>query len=329
MRAHPGLTPNVARTAISLLLLFGGLLSLVGCSPSSPTSDNGRRAPADVAGRKIEAVTTVGMIADIVKNVGGDRVAVTALMGPGVDPHLYRATAGDVDTLGKADIIFYGGLELEGRMTDIFVKMARKGTPTIPVSEKIPENLLREPKEFQGKYDPHIWFDVTLWKLAAETVRDELAKYDPNSAEKYKQNAADYLKKLDELHEYVKTQIATIPKASRVLVTAHDAFGYFGRQYDMEVLGLQGTSTATEPGAKDVQQLAETIATRKIKAIFVESSVPPASLEAVKAAVKSRGWDVAIGGQLFSDAMGQDGTPEGTYIGMVRHNVDTIVKALR
>jgi manganese/zinc/iron transport system substrate-binding protein len=234
-----------------------------------------------------------------------------------------------VETLSRADIIFYGGLELEGRMTDLFVKMARSGKPTVPVSERIPESQLRQPPEFQGKFDPHIWFDVTLWKLAVETIRDELAKLDPGSAETYRQNAAAYLQKLDALHQYVKTEMAAIPANNRVLITAHDAFGYFGRQYGIEVIGLQGTSTATEAGAGDVQRLAKLIADRKIKAIFVESSVPKATLEAVQAAVKARGWNVAIGGQLFSDAMGQEGTPEGTYIGMVRHNVDTMVRALK
>jgi manganese/zinc/iron transport system substrate-binding protein len=320
--------PTKLNYALGCLLLLAVSLLLSGCDPAPAVNGSGRKA-ADVSGRKINAVATVGMIADALKNVGGERVSVTALMGPGVDPHLYRATAGDVETLSKADIIFYGGLELEGRMTDIFVKMARNGTPTVPVSEKIPENLLRQPKEFQGKFDPHIWFDVTLWKLAVETVRDELAKFDPSSAETYKQNAANYLKKLDELHQYVKTEIASIPKAGRVLITAHDAFGYFGRQYDIEVIGLQGTSTATEAGVADVQRIAQSIAERKIKAIFVESSVPKATIEAVQAAVKSRGWNAEIGGQLFSDAMGQDGTPEGTYLGMVRHNTDTIAKALR
>ena len=310
------------------LLVIALVAALPGCDPAPANSGSGRAA-TDVANRKINAVATIGMIADALKNVGGERVSVVALMGPGIDPHLYRATAGDVETLSKADIIFYGGLELEGRMTDIFVKMARNGTPTIAVSEKIPENLLRQPKEFQGKFDPHIWFDVTLWKMAVETVRDELAKFDPKSADRYKQNAAAYLKQLDELHQYVKTEIAKIPKAGRVLITAHDAFGYFGRQYDIEVIGLQGTSTATEAGAGDVRKLSQSIADRKIKAVFVESSVPKATIEAVQAAVRSRGWNVVIGGQLFSDAMGQDGTPEGTYIGMVRHNTDTIVKALR
>ena len=213
-------------------------------------------------------------------------------------------------------------------MTDIFVKLAAS-RPTVAVSDGVPRERLREPPEFEGKYDPHIWFDVTLWKYAAQRVADELARIDPSSAELYKRNLAAYSQQLDELHSYVKAQIATVPERSRVLITAHDAFGYFGAQYDVEVRGLQGTSTATEAGAADVQALAEFIAERGIKAIFVESSVPESTIKAVQAAVEARGKQVAIGGQLFSDAMGQAGTPEGTYLGMVRHNVDTIVKALK
>lgn len=309
-----------------IAILLG--LALGGCSEKGGGgSPNGRAAATDLSGRPIKVAATIGMIGDTVKNIGGDRVEVTALMGPGVDPHLYKATAGDVQTLEQADAIFYGGLELEGRMTDLFVKMARNKL-TVPVASSIDESLLREPKEFQGKYDPHIWFDVTLWKKAVEVIRDELTKLDPGSADLYKKNADAYLAKLDDLHRYAKTEIAKIPAPQRVLITAHDAFGYFGHQYGMEVRGLQGTSTATEAGAGDVQSLARFIAERKIKAIFVESSVPKATIEAVQQAVRARGFDVVIGGQLFSDAMGPEGTEEGTYLGMVRHNVDTIVKAL-
>ena len=313
--------------------LSAGLCSLVpclllaGCGQPVATAD-GSPGGQDFQGKTINVVATVGMIGDLVQNIGGERVAVTSLMGPGVDPHLYKASAGDVQTLERADVIFYGGLELEGRMTDIFVKLAAS-RPTVAVSDGIPRDKLREPPEFQGKYDPHIWFDVTLWQLAARRVADELVRIDPSSAEFYQRNLAAYSKQLDELHTYVKTQIATIPAPSRVLITAHDAFGYFGAQYGVEVRALQGTSTATEAGAADVQALAEFIAERGIKAIFVESSVPQGTIEAVQAAVQARGKQVAIGGQLFSDAMGKAGTPEGTYIGMVRHNVDTIVKALR
>ena len=277
---------------------------------------------------KIRVTTTVGMIADIAKNVGGDRVEVTALMGPGIDPHLYKASAGDVDRLANADIIFYGGLELEGRMTDTFVRIARSGKPVVPVTEDIPEEQLREPAEFEGKFDPHVWFDVTLWMMAAQTVKEQLAELEPESEPVFQANLDAYLAELEELDTYVQQQVDRVPEGQRVLITAHDAFGYFGERYGMEVLGLQGTSTATEASANDIQELADFIAERRIPAIFVESSVPPATIEALREAVRSRGFDVTIGGQLFSDAMGEDGTPEGTYVGMVRHNVDTIVNAL-
>ncbi len=299
------------------LLLFVLLLAPA-CAPKEKASTG-----------KISAVSTVGMIRDAIINVGGDQVEAIGLMGPGVDPHLYRPTAGDVQKLESADIIFYGGLELEGRMTDIFVKMSGKGTPTFPVSDSVPESELREPPEFKGKFDPHIWFDVTLWRHAVEAVRDGLSKHSPASAEAFKGNADKYLKELDELHAYVQAETAKVPKEQRVLITAHDAFGYFGRQYDFEVIGIQGTSTATEAGAGALRSIADIIAKRQIKAVFVESSVPRSTIEALQKAVQSRGWNVSIGGQLFSDAMGKDGTPEGTYVGMVRHNVDTIVKALR
>jgi manganese/zinc/iron transport system substrate-binding protein len=286
-------------------------------------------APSPLAGRAVRVTTTTGMIADLVRNVGGERVEVAGLMGPGVDPHLYKPSASDVQKLEGADIIFYNGLELEGRMTDVFVKIARGGKPTIAVSEDIDPELLREPIEFEGKYDPHIWFDVTLWQRAARTVARELAALDPGSKAVYERNAEAYVRQLDELHRYARAQVATIPASSRVLVTAHDAFGYFGRQYGMEVRGLQGTSTATEAGARDVRTLAQFLCERRIKAVFVESSVPHGTIRAVQEAARARGCGVSIGGELFSDAMGAEGTPEGTYLGMVRHNVDTIVQALR
>lgn len=308
------------------LILGFTLLSLLlaACAPSGSNASGG-----NLSDRTINIVTTVGMIGDIAKNVGGERVNVTALMGPGVDPHLYKPTASDVQTLENADVIFYGGLELEGRMTDVFVKLARSGKPTFAVSEDIDASKLRQPIEFEGKYDPHIWFDVTLWQEAVRKISKEMQALDPSHASTYQQNAEAYLKELDALHQYVKTQIASLPENSRVLITAHDAFGYFGHQYGVEVRGLQGTSTATEAGAKDVQDLVDFIIARQVKAIFVESSVPQATIEAVQKAVQAKGWEVKIGGQLFSDAMGAAGTPEGTYIGMVRHNVDTIVNSLR
>ena len=313
--------------ALAATLLIGTLLC-AGCSRAGDNVAAARGGGGDLAGRKIKVTATIGMIADAVKNVGGERVQVTGLMGPGVDPHLYKPTPGDVQALNEADIIFYGGLELEGRMTDIFVKVARTGKTTIAVSEKIEKNQLREPPEFHGKFDPHIWFDVILWKRAVETIRDTLTERDPNHRAVYEKNAAAYLDKLDDLSAYVQTAIGKIPKEQRVLITAHDAFGYFGDRYGMEVRGLQGTSTAAEAGVGDVQNLSQFIADRKIKAIFVESSVPKTTIEAVQKAVEARGFAVSIGGQLYSDAMGPEGTAAGTYIGMVRHNVDTIVEAL-
>jgi manganese/zinc/iron transport system substrate-binding protein len=310
----------MARLSRRHLLISGLVLSLV-LTGFAPLARAQGAAP-------IRITTTTGMIADLAENIGGDRVEVESLMGPGVDPHLYKPSAGDIRRLEEADLIFYNGLELEGRMTDILVKIARAGTPTVPVAENIPEDLLREPPQFAGKYDPHIWFDVTLWQMAAQRVKDELATIDPASDALYQANLEAYLAELDELHTYVQEQILRIPEGKRVLITAHDAFGYYGEQYGIDVRGLQGMSTATEATAGDIQALAEFIAERQIPAIFVESSVPPATIEAVQEAVRDRGFDVVIGGQLFSDAMGAAGTPEGTYLGMVRFNTDTIVRAL-
>jgi manganese/zinc/iron transport system substrate-binding protein len=302
-------------------LAIAPVRAVAGAPPAAP-------AGADLADRTIRVVTTTGMVADLVENVGGERVEVTGLMGPGVDPHLYKPSAGDIRRLESADIVFYNGLELEGRMTDLFVKMARAGKPTVAVGEAIDPSRLRQPPEFEGRFDPHVWFDPVLWRETIPAVREGLAGLDPGSGPLYQANADRYARRLDDLHAYVQQQVGQVPPAGRVLITAHDAFGYFGERYGFEVRGLQGVSTATEAGAADVQALAGFIATRRIKALFVESSVPRATIEAVQAAVRARGWDVAIGRELFSDALGAAGTPEGTYVGMVRHNVDAIVEAL-
>jgi manganese/zinc/iron transport system substrate-binding protein len=281
----------------------------------------------DLAGRPIRVVATVGMITNIVQIVGGERVQVRGLMGPGVDPHLYKASEGDVTRLSEADVIFYNGLHLEAAMSRVLERIEGR-IKTVAVTDGIDRTVLQAPPEFAGAYDPHVWFDVTLWMKAVERVRDTLIEMDPGSAALYQANAAHYLKELAGLHAYVQAQAQKVPQEQRVLVTAHDAFNYFGRAYGFQVRGLQGISTATEAGTADVQTLAEFIAGRKIPAIFIESSVSPRTIEAVQAAVRARQFDVRIGGQLFSDAMGTPGTPEGTYIGMVRHNIDTIVAAL-
>lgn len=304
------------------------LVAVVSCSSDDAGNQPNEQTDKSLSERPIRVVTTIGQIADMAQVIGGKRVQVTSLMGPGVDPHLYKASAGDVSLMAQADVILYNGLHLEGKMTEVFEQMKKRGIETVAVSDGINRSTLLSPPEFQGNYDPHIWFDVTLWMSAVEKVRDELIRMDAKNAGAYKENAESYLVKLEETHDYVKTQAQKVSARKRVLITAHDAFNYFGRAYGFEVRGLQGISTATEAGTADVQGLAAFIVERKIPAIFVESSVPQRYIEAVLSAVKSKGFDIEIGGQLFSDAMGSPGTPEGTYIGMVRHNINTIVNAL-
>jgi manganese/zinc/iron transport system substrate-binding protein len=281
-----------------------------------------------LASDRIRVTATVGMIGDAVTNVGSELVDLTTLMGPGVDPHLYKPSANDIDALGDTDVIFYGGLHLEGRMTELLDEIPALGIPAVAVGDRTPPDQLRTPPEFHGNPDPHIWFSVPLWQIAVDTVRDGLAMLAPDHTELFRANTAAYQERLAALDAYVRAQTESVPEDRRVLVTAHDAFGYFGDAYGYDVHAIQGLSTATEAGAGDIQDLADFIAGREIPAIFVESSVPPGTIEALREATRSRGWDVAIGGQLYSDAMGTAGTPEGTYIGMVTHNIDTIVAGL-
>ncbi|HSL31638.1 MAG TPA: zinc ABC transporter substrate-binding protein [Anaerolineales bacterium] len=304
------------RRFILAILLF--TLWLSACAP---------QANEDLSG-KLNVVTTTGMIADLARNIGGDHVEVSSLMGPGVDPHLYKASEGDVQLLQGADIIFYNGLHLEAQMGEVLERLNEFGIRTVAVADKVDPSLLQSPPEFAGNYDPHIWFDVTLWIQAAEQVKESLAEVDPDNAATYEANAEAYLAELEELHQYVLDQANSIPAEQRVLITAHDAFNYFGRAYGFEVRGLQGISTEAQAGTADVKALADFIVEMQIPAVFVESSVPQRNVEAVQAAVQAQGFDVKIGGSLFSDAMGTEGTPEGTYVGMVRHNIDTIVNAL-
>ena len=282
---------------------------------------------SDLSTRPIRAVATTGMIADVVRNIGGERVQVTGLMGPGVDPHLYKPSERSVIALADADVIFYNGLHLEAGMANVFERM-QGNVNTVAVTDGIERSNLSAPPEFQGNYDPHVWFDVTMWMSTVETVRNALIEMDPQHAQIYQANATRYLDELKSLDDYVRLQVEQVPQQQRVLITAHDAFNYFGRAYDFEVRGLQGISTATEASTADVQELANFIVERQIPAVFIESSVPTRTIEAVQAAVRAKGFNVRIGGALFSDAMGSPGTPEGTYLGMVRHNIDTIVSAL-
>lgn len=301
-----------------------GALALAACG--STGSGEGSAGPGD--GDVIEIATTTGMVADVARNVGGERVEVTALMGPGIDPHLYTPTASDVDTLAEADIVFYNGIELEGRMTDLLDGLERQGRTAVAVAETIDEASLLAGEDASYAFDPHVWFDVAMWSETIEPVEATLREADPDHAAVFAANADAYRAELAELDDYVTGRVAEIPESTRVLVTAHDAFRYFGAAYGIEVRGLQGISTATEAGAGDVRDLASFLCERRIPAIFVESSIPPATVEAVQEAARSQGCDVELGGELFSDAMGDEGTPEGTYVGMVTHNVDTITEAL-
>jgi len=270
------------------------------------------------------------MIADAAAEIGGDRAKVTALMGEGVDPHLYKASPGDVRGLTEADVVFYGGLHLEGRMGDVLEKLGERAKPKVcAVGEAIPAELLRTPPEFNGHPDPHVWFDVALWMNAVGAVRDTYIAADPAHADEYRARGAAYLAKLKELDDWTRAEIQRIPEDVRILITAHDAFGYFGRAYGLDVRGIQGISTDSEAGLKDINALVDLIVERRVKAVFVESSVPRKMIDALVEGCRGRGHEVKIGGELFSDAMGRSGTPDGTYDGMVRHNVRLIVSALR
>ena len=276
---------------------------------------------------KIKVTSTIGMIGDVVANIGGEYVESTSLMKPGIDPHLYKATQGDINKLDEADIIFYNGLHLEGKMEDIFEKMTKE-KPTVPVTKNVSTSVLLEGDD-GSQFDPHLWFNVQYWISAAEVIRDELIALDEENKAYYENNADEYITKMKELDAYAKEQMASIPEENRILVTAHDAFGYFGEAYGIKVMGLQGISTESEVGSKDVSELRDFLVENKIKAVFVESSVPKKTIEAVIEGAKSMGHEVKIGGELYSDAMGDEGTKEGTYLGMVRHNVDTIVSNLK
>ncbi len=278
---------------------------------------------------KLNIVTTTSMITDIVKNIGGDYVNLQGLMGSGVDPHLYKASEGDVSKLVNADVIFYNGLHLEGKLVEVFEKMGSKTKTPIALGESLDKNTLIGSDYFASNYDPHVWFNIEYFKLFTKKVTAVLSEKDKKNAINYIKNEKKYLAQLETLQTEIKSTIETLPAEKRILVTAHDAFNYFGKNYGFEVVGLQGLSTATEAGVKDVQKLAAFIIERRVKAIFVESSVPKRTIEALEAAVKSKGHDVVIGGTLFSDALGNAGTTEGTYVGMFRYNVNTIVNALK
>lgn len=291
------------------------VLLAVGCGPPA------EQKPA--TGGPLKIVCTTTMITDMVKRLAEPDAQVQGLMGPGVDPHLYKASASDVSKLQQADLIFYNGLHLEGKMTEVLESVG-KTRPVVAVTERIPKDKLQYPAHFQGHPDPHVWFDVEMWSSAVGPVSEALAKRDPAHAARYQERAAKLSAELAELHKWCGTELSKVPKERRVVVTSHDAFNYFGQAYGYEVVGLQGISTVTEAGLADVTRMVDFIKQRKIPAIFVESSVPKAAIERV-----SEDSGARVGGELFSDAMGSPDTEEGTYPGMIRHNVNLIVKALQ
>ena len=300
-----------------LMLIPILLTAILGCKPSGENNTS-----------RLEVVCTTGMIGDAVENLLGEHAVIKTLMGPGVDPHLYKATQGDIEALTRADLIIYNGLHLEGKMTEILEKLS-KSRRVFAVGDMLPSDKLINSTDYLDAHDPHIWFDVALWLEAIQHLSDQLKEEYPSIAPDITANMANYRQALQDLHMEVSEDIHSIPEGQRVLITAHDAFKYFGKAYGMEVRGLQGISTASEYGLRDVSDLVNFVTDYNIKAIFVESSVPKRSVEAVIEGAQERGHQLALGGELYSDAMGSAGTPEGTYQGMVRHNVNTIVKALK
>lgn len=287
---------------------------------------SGAEAPADAS--RYKAVATVGMITDIVRNVAGDRAEVEGLIGEGVDPHLYKPTRNDVVKLSQADIVFYNGLMLEGKMTDVLVRVARGGKPVHAVTDSILDRGDYVMNTEAEHYDPHVWMDVSGWIEAVGVVAEALAAFDAPNADYYKANAEAYTAELHKLDDYARSSIASIPENARVLVTAHDAFNYMGRAYGLDVRGIQGLSTESEAGVQDIERLVQFLVDRKIPAVFVESSVAEKNVRALAEGTRAKGHHVRIGGTLFSDAMGPAGTYEGTYIGMIDHNVTAITRAL-
>ncbi len=306
---------------------FGPVLCLLGWTLLLAMTDSTSVSAAPKS-YPYNITTTTGMITDIVRQVAGDHAKVRGIIGEGVDPHLYNPTRGDVAALLSADIVFYSGLMLEGKMADTLVKIARTGKPVYAVTESIDPSYLLEPHQFKGHPDPHVWMDPSAWQQAVNAVAKALSAFDAPNAAVYESNAIQYNAQLIKLNEYALKSISTIPQQRRVLITAHDAFNYFGRAFDIEVKGIQGISTESEAGLQDINHLIDFIVARKIQAVFVETSVSDKNVLALTEGAAARQHHVVVGGTLFSDAMGTPGTYEGTYIGMIDHNVTVITRAL-
>lgn len=306
---------------IVLILSISLIILAVGCANDQEDKMVGEE--------KINVVATTTMLRDLVTQIGGEKVKVVGLMGPGLDPHLYKASAGDVTRMQEADLIVYNGMHLEGKMGDIFKNLRDRDKEVLAAAEGIDQQKLLASSDYEGSYDPHIWFDLKLWMEVSRMVADKLIKLEPAEREYYTNARDNYLLELEELEQYIKGRAGELKAEQRVLVTAHDAFNYFGNAYGFKVRGLQGISTAAEAGTQDVSRLADYIVENQIKAIFVESSVPVKNIQALQEAVAARGFEVIIGGELYSDSTGSLGTEEETLIGTLKHNIDTIVDALK
>lgn len=308
----------MVRRTLSLVIALG-LVALLAAGCVSQRDD------ARAEGEPVRVTATTNFIADIASAIGGDRAEVTALMGPGVDPHLYKASAGDVRAVRDADLALYGGLHLEARMAEVFEGLG-DATTAVAVSEAIPED--ERLRVADGEYDPHVWFSIPVWRHAVEAIRDAYIEVDPAGVDGYRERTDAYLEEMDALDAYAKERFAAIPERSRVIVTSHDAFTYMGRDYGLDVEAIQGISTADEASTADIDRVSGVIADRGLKAVFVESAVSPQTIEAVLESAASKGQEARVGGELFADSAGDSGTPEGTYLGMFRHNVDAIADGL-
>jgi len=314
---------NVWRSMSALMLI--ALMTLAGCEQAPGDQSGASKGPSSYP---YQVTSTIGMITDIVRQVAGEHAKVQGIIGEGVDPHLYKPTRGDVVKLNEADVVFYNGLMLEGKMTDVLVRIAASGKPVFAVTETILDQGDYVMTDAENLYDPHVWMDVSGWMRAVDVVAEKLSAYDPEHAADYQANAKAYQQQLEALDEYASQSIATIPEAQRALVTAHDAFSYLGRAYGIEVHGIQGLSTESEAGVQDIEKLVQFLVDRNIPAVFVETSVADKNVRALVEGARAKGHNVKIGGSLFSDAMGPAGTYEGTYVGMIDHNVTTITRAL-
>lgn len=328
-RACLGLLVPLPLTLAAMAVLMTLALGCGDASdPRSPGAASGGASGEPPGGGRYTIVATIGMVTDVARNVAGDRAEVIGLIGPGVDPHLYKPTRSDIERILGAEVIFYNGLLLEGKMTDALIRAASGGKKVYAVTELLDGDDLIAPEGFDGHEDPHVWMDPSAWARTVEVVRDALAAHDPDGTPFYSANASSYAQRLAELDEYARGVLGSVPEAQRVLVTAHDAFNYFGRRYGFEVVGIQGISTESEAGVRDIERLVDLLVGRGVGAVFVESTVSERNIAALIAGARARGHEVKIGGELFSDAMGDEGTYRGTYIGMIDHNATVIARAL-